>query len=736
MQSRMGHRHSNAAEKSEVSAGALVSKKLFVLTLALFAVMALMPATAWGARQSIQSIETASLSDSVKVTVSASMPLSLHGSRLGSNYVVVDLYGSLAAKPKTVQINSGGIKSVKYGWYKSDPPVVRLVVATKNHRPYSVSYENGKRTAFIVVQKEGSASPEVAVQGTKEEASFAEIPAPDAVSTLAIPDETTPVTASSSKVVRIAAAQPEYLKPAEAKVSRPIRVASAKPIAVEAAPVMAVAAPANEPKISLDFVASDIHDVVKALAVQSGENIVASPDVKGNVTVSLNKVTVEEALKLVANLSGYQFRKVEGTYVVGTPENLRSLAGGGLSPDDEKVTDVVILQHSDPAVVTQLLEKEFGMVQVSLGGDSKDGKVNGSSFIALTGTRANVAAAKIMVSTIEQAMADASAGATIEPYEVMYADITELPSLVMSTVPGLLCTIGPNQGFNLRRPEAVAVEVSGAIVPGAAETEKAPSKMLLLQGSPEAIAKAKEILAKVDVPHPQIVIEAKIVDITDSGAKDLGIDWGGEFGTLSTFSMREDRSITDNVPATRINNILRSPLGFDASIKAIVQSGKGKILANPNSLAIDGKPSSIFIGDEIKYVTRVDETASGVTVTTETARVGVQLHSISRISSDGYITMSLHPEVSVIVEWKQLPAVGLALPQISRRFVDSTVRVKDGETIAIGGLIKEEDIKTMSGIPILKDLPIIGSLFRYESTSNARSEIMMFITPRIVSPAE
>ncbi|MCL6630552.1 MAG: type II and III secretion system protein, partial [Armatimonadetes bacterium] len=94
--------------------------------------------------------------------------------------------------------------------------------------------------------------------------------------------------------------------------------------------------------------------------------------------------------------------------------------------------------------------------------------------------------------------------------------------------------------------------------------------------------------------------------------------------------------------------------------------------------------------------------------------------------------MNLHPEVSVIVDWKELRDVSLALPQISRRFVDSTVRVKDGETIVIGGLIKDEEIKNMSGIPFLKDLPILGSLFRYDSKSKTHSEVMMFITPKIV----
>lgn len=94
--------------------------------------------------------------------------------------------------------------------------------------------------------------------------------------------------------------------------------------------------------------------------------------------------------------------------------------------------------------------------------------------------------------------------------------------------------------------------------------------------------------------------------------------------------------------------------------------------------------------------------------------------------------MDLHPEASVIKSFLKTPA-DLLLPEISRRFIDSTVRVKDGETIVIGGLINEEDRERITGIPFLSDLPVIGGLFKNKHNEKVRSEIMMFITPKIVS---
>jgi type II secretory pathway component GspD/PulD (secretin) len=101
-----------------------------------------------------------------------------------------------------------------------------------------------------------------------------------------------------------------------------------------------------------------------------------------------------------------------------------------------------------------------------------------------------------------------------------------------------------------------------------------------------------------------------------------------------------------------------------------------------------------------------------------------------RVNADGNITMRIHPVVSTIT------AVDAQnVPQTSSREAETTVMVKDGETMVIGGLIREEEIKTMSKIPILGDLPLIGELFKHRNTNSRKSEILVVITPRIVRPA-
>jgi len=116
-------------------------------------------------------------------------------------------------------------------------------------------------------------------------------------------------------------------------------------------------------------------------------------------------------------------------------------------------------------------------------------------------------------------------------------------------------------------------------------------------------------------------------------------------------------------------------------------------------------------------------------VQTETASVGITLRVTGKASPDGYITLYVHPEVSSITSFRDLPN-GISLPQIATRFVDTTVRVKSGETIAIGGLLREVDINNLQKVPIIGDIPFLGQLFRRSQKTKQRSEIVVFVTAR------
>ncbi|MHB1456044.1 MAG: hypothetical protein ACYC0V_03920 [Armatimonadota bacterium] len=518
-------------------------------------------------------------------------------------------------------------------------------------------------------------------------------------------------------------------------------------------------------RISLDFVSSDIHDVLKALAMQGGVNIVTSPDVKGNITVSLSSVTVEEALKLVVNLSGYKYEKVDGVFIVGTTENMNALRPSVpvLLKEDKFITASVAVRYTDLESIKTLVKNQFPSVKTigesmpkisssvsstqgssSSSGQSSSGNIQIDilqSLLVLYGPEKDVEQAKAMVQHIDQSMSEISDATDIQVVEIKYANINEVVKLVQASIPGIQVSVGPVQGFNLTFTAAQEIGTgenassqssssnsnssSMSSQSGSQDYNKPLPRMLILKGDRKIIEKAKEFIAEIDVQVPQIMIEAKVLEINSNASKDLGIDWEWDAFRIGEVDFNATGSPIE------FGIFHRSPVELRATVNALAKSGNGRILANPNVLALDGKPSSIVIGDKVIYVKSVLQGTNGPSIETGEVQVGIQLHSISTITSDGYITMALHPEVSVITAFISA-SNGVSLPQIANRFVDSTIRVKDGETIVLGGLIKEDELHSMSGIPLLRDLPIIGQFFGSKTKSKTHSEIMIFITPRIM----
>lgn len=683
------------------------------ILIALTVLLVLVCSVCADARQTISQVTVTGSDADVQITLTANGPLSIAAEQL-SKHLVFNVKGYLASdQGKTVKINSGDIGTVRCVWYRPSPPMARVAVEVDSKRPYSIRYSGDKRQATIVVRKRvtqpASAHP--------------------------MPEAVEPAVAVRGSQETCVADSPPIVEAA-----KPVMIASAQPVVVRSAVVTAAPAVSSENRISLDFVGSDIHDVLKALSLQSNTNVVASTDVKGQVTVALNNVTVEDALKLVTNLSGYKFQKVDDTYVVGTPDNLNSLVSGAASADAARVAEVAMVRHSDPVQLSKMLAAQYKGMEVTSTAvaDDKKGIPSGTNMMVLSGTADQVQSARNLVAMVENSLEARAASTDMDVYQVKYADINELANAVADFVPGLRVTIGPNQGFNLESPKALSLGNGSEGSSGSSGDQKiiAPPKTLLLRGSSAEIGNAKEFLSKVDVRQPQIVIEAKVLDIYNDDSKDLGIDWNWNTGVSnSTTGFSElHRDETGSATGIMLGRFQRSPLNILATLNAMVRDEKAKVLANPSISALDGKPASIFIGKELKYVVNIQQTPTGINVTTETARIGVQLHSVSRVSSDGFITMDLHPEVSSPVgDGLTIGELGITLPEISRRYIDTTVRVKDGETIVIGGLISDEERQIMSGIPILSDLPLIGNLFRTKSKSKNHSEIMMFITPRILA---
>jgi type IV pilus assembly protein PilQ len=492
--------------------------------------------------------------------------------------------------------------------------------------------------------------------------------------------------------------------------------------------------PAN---VTLDFVSADISDVLKALSLQTHTNIVSGPDVKGAITVSLANVTLDQALNMISHISGFQYAKIGNTYAVGSSASLASLTDGadGAAP----VNAVIEFDYSDPTQLTQIITDRYPNVKVTLG---KAVGTGGKAVLVVTGMQSDVAAVRQLVADTEQGLGHDVASSSLYVYQIRYADASDLVQILDRFVPDLIVTPGASQrkapvapstadaGGTTSTTTAYGAS-SGATTTVVSETGNMPTKpttdTLLLSGSPADIARAQQILAQVDTRPAQINFEAKVTDLDVTLARDLGLGYSFA-GAQTTIGQ-----VTSSGAAPSTNQFTHSlPFGYtplsqfvNVQLYADQNKGDARILASPNISAIDGQPAAIFIGNNVTYVSSITSSTTGENVTTATISAGIKLYITGKVDDDGYVTVNLHPEVST---YTLTPAAGGAsLPNVSTREATTTLRVRDGDYIALGGLAENNESKTANEVPLLSDIPVLGNLFRYDTKAREQRELVIFI---------
>lgn len=265
----------------------------------------------------------------------------------------------------------------------------------------------------------------------------------------------------------------------------------------------------------------------------------------------------------------------------------------------------------------------------------------------------------------------------------------------------------------------------------------------------------KNFLQEQDKPQKQVSLEAKVTAIQKDAAKDLGVSWEWSklpqspeheitYDTVKHTVINEDGSkeeTTDYLPVDEVTRkwnddenipgVIRFGKGVDgypyefyyaAKIDALISDGKANILARPNITTIQGKEAVINIGSEVPVPT-VSTTNSTTTTSIKYREAGIILKCTPRVNEDGIITVKVHTEVSSPMYVEDMKAY-----RFQKRSADTIVRLKDGQTMVIGGLIGSDEAKQMSKIPFLGDIPILGNLFKHIQKSKSDTEVMIFLT--------
>jgi type IV pilus secretin PilQ/predicted competence protein len=269
---------------------------------------------------------------------------------------------------------------------------------------------------------------------------------------------------------------------------------------------------------------------------------------------------------------------------------------------------------------------------------------------------------------------------------------------------------------------------------------------LIIRDYKPVLEKIKTLLEEIDTPPYQVLIEAKLVDISSTDLQNIGVTYSADYTAPGGFFQKDDETYegTDEVKGTgnfsgtsstltggqfKLDTFLMKHWNATATIDALVQDRKANILASPSIATLNGKEARIVIGEKVPYKEKT-QTTTGTTETTKFIDVGVTLRVTPRISPDGNITMNVHPEVSSV------SALLDAGPRITTREADVEIRVKDGQTIVIGGLIKNENNRNRSKVPVLGYVPLVGYLFGSLDSNVVQSELAVFITPHIIKEAD
>ncbi len=402
-------------------------------------------------------------------------------------------------------------------------------------------------------------------------------------------------------------------------------------------------------KISIDVNEVPIDTVIRQLAEQADLDIIKSPKVLGNVTVTLTDVPLEEALSNILTVH-------DCTYVL--TENIMRI-----------ITSEEMVTKAEPILT--------------------------------------------------------------KTYKIVYADATEVVLAL----------------DKFKSPQGSVSSIKG-------------TSYIIVTDTESKIREISALLDKIDRITPQILVEARIYDITSRDKLDLGINWyaGRRSSWASGFPSDADitvskggvdtyvqsktdpailggftGSVAGKTAATTLGylnlGLLTNSIDIDALLKAEQEITEAKLLANPRILVLDNEQATFDIVTEHPYVERTIS-GSQITETVQFKEVGIKLVVTPHVTREGMIRLKIQPEFGIKIGDVQVSSNNV--PKVDTRKVNTIALVGDSQTIVLGGMRKKDISKQINKIPLLGDIPLIGGLFRFEGEETAVTELVIFITPWIV----
>jgi general secretion pathway protein D len=305
------------------------------------------------------------------------------------------------------------------------------------------------------------------------------------------------------------------------------------------------------------------------------------------------------------------------------------------------------------------------------------------------------------------------------------------------------------------------------------------SHNLIIQADEATMKAVMQVIKDLDQPQPQVLIKVVFLEVTHNNSLDVGIEgsYNGKssaFGRIASYltnysiftntttqttggssTVSQSTSIQPGQLFGQTNSYIigqnfllanqgANPNGagtytilgadFSATLRAIAQAGKAQLLSRPSVLARNNQPATIQIGQNVPLITNVRYDNFGNAINSVSYQsVGIILKVTPFITSDGMVQMIVQPSTSALDPSLSIPiSAGVSAPVIDMRSADTVIITPDGQPVVIGGLMHNDTGEVVTKIPLLGDIPFLGNLFKHKTSSSAKTELMIFLTPHVI----
>ncbi|MFC1632223.1 secretin N-terminal domain-containing protein [Candidatus Omnitrophota bacterium] len=484
-------------------------------------------------------------------------------------------------------------------------------------------------------------------------------------------------------------------------------------------------------EISLDLRGMDIVDTIKFLSMKGNLNIATSKTVSGRITLFLKNVSIADTLELILLTNSLAMEVDNNIITIMTEQEHEQLYGRKYA--DKREVRTLKLKYALPTRVGLALESLKGSIGKIIMDDL-------TGTLILIDTPENIAKMEQAALSLDRGIVEKESPTITKIYELEYAEAEELEKKIEQVL---------TEGF------------------GSVKSDQRTNR-IFIQDLPNKMKEIEEMVQAFDAKTREVVIEAKIVEITLNDEFAMGVNWeeilkgaqkdlqftgtfplsyptgyDNQYGRMAIGTWKEGFYTDEGTVDEEWHAGTIDPRRTSKAITLLKALGKIKIVSSPHIAVCNNEEAKIMVGTRQPYATSTVSQSENTATTSWAAEfvdVGVTLTVTPKINKSGFVKIRIKPEVSTLTGWFEIKdenqVTQIRLPEVDTSNAETEVLVKDGRTIIIGGLLKNTDYKNKERLPILGDIPFIGGLFGSTGSGTKTKELVVFLTPRIITGGE